>query len=226
MPMIGPVSDRNQECEPGRSNCLHSPRWEQGDSRRWSKRWSLSPEPSSFMVRPERKLSSLIWTLVSYLQFKWFGDNFSIFGILGPCYITLIRSRALSSEGSDFSKTYPGGPGSSSSVASDCWWPWLHSWLRTETSDERSLTASTIGQRSGSLLKPKIGDGLDYCREKKLNCKLWPCHLRSSSKSQSQQKRARGPLFEIAGFDFVFWFYPIWFRFRHNPLFFPQIGLL
>ena len=170
MPMIGPVSDRNQECEPGRSNCQHSPRWEQGDSRRWSERRSLSPEPSSFMVRPARKFSSLIWTghwqaacsssdlatTSAFMEFR---------GALLHNFET--RSRALSSGGSDFSKTYPGGPGSGLRVASDCWWHWLHSWLRTETSDERSLTASTIGQRSGSLLKPKIGDGLDYCREKK-----------------------------------------------------------
>ena len=64
-PMIGPGSDRNQECVPGRSSCQHNPRWEQGDSRPWSTRWNLSPEPSSLMVRPARKLSSLIWTLTT-----------------------------------------------------------------------------------------------------------------------------------------------------------------
>ena len=182
MPMIGPGSDRTQECVPGRSSCRHSPRWEQGDSRRWSTRWSLSPEPSSFMVRPARKLSSLISTPASYLQFKWFGDSFSIYGIpWGLATYFETRSRALSSGGSDFSKTHPRGPGSGSRVASDCWWQWLHSWLRAETSDERSLTASTIGQRSGSLLKPKTGDGLDcWGKKSKLNCGLWPCPLRPS----------------------------------------------
>ena len=128
------------------------------------------------------------------------------------------RSMALSSGGFDFSKTYLWGPSSGSRVASDCWWQWLHSWLRTETSDERIPTASTIWQRSGSFLEPKTGDWLGCCvKRSKLNCGLWPCHLRPYSKLQSQQKIVRGLQIEIAGFDFVFRFYPIWLQFRYNP---------